>query len=117
LPTRPFDATRFLTPSPHQNRCRRPRVEKVGLTSALVEAERVADAKLRARLKVDAQLKLATTLVIHEGPQSSEAESALEKTRTLAEEANARPQLFQATWGLLGTAVRIASEQGAVVFI
>ena len=31
LPTRPFDATRFLTPSPHQNRCRRPRVEKVGL--------------------------------------------------------------------------------------
>jgi hypothetical protein len=32
LPTRPLDATRFLTPSPHQNRCRRPRVEKVGLT-------------------------------------------------------------------------------------
>jgi exopolysaccharide production protein ExoZ len=31
LPTRPFDATRFLTPSPHQNRCRGPRVEKVGL--------------------------------------------------------------------------------------
>jgi class 3 adenylate cyclase/ABC-type lipoprotein export system ATPase subunit len=76
------------------------------LTSALVEAERVADAKLRARLKVDAQLKLATTLVIHEGPQSSEAESALEKTRTLAEEANARPQLFQATWGLYLNAAR-----------
>src|SRR6266568_3343019 len=34
LPTRPFDATRFLTPSPHQNRCRRPRVEKVGLAAA-----------------------------------------------------------------------------------
>ena len=34
LPTRPFDATRFLTPSPHQNRCRRPRVEKVGLVPA-----------------------------------------------------------------------------------
>ena len=33
LPTRPFDATRFLTPSPHQNRCRRPRVEKVGLAA------------------------------------------------------------------------------------
>jgi predicted ATPase len=70
------------------------------LSSALVEADRVADAKLRARLKVDAQLKLATTLVIHKGPQSSEAESALEKAKTLAEEANAGPQLFQATWGL-----------------
>jgi hypothetical protein len=31
LPTRPFDATRFLAPSPHQNRRRRARVEKVGL--------------------------------------------------------------------------------------
>jgi hypothetical protein len=34
LPTRPFDATRFLSPSPHQNRCRRPRVEKVGLIAS-----------------------------------------------------------------------------------
>ena len=47
------------------------------LTSALVEAERVADPKLRARLKVDAQLRLGTTLVIHKGPQSSEAEIGL----------------------------------------
>ena len=31
LPTRPFDATCYVMPSPHQNRCRRPRVEKVGL--------------------------------------------------------------------------------------
>jgi hypothetical protein len=35
LPTRPFDATRFLTPSPHQNRCQRPRVEKVGVGQRL----------------------------------------------------------------------------------
>jgi hypothetical protein len=40
LPTRPFDATRFLTPSPHQNRCRRPRVEKVGLGSRPSEPRR-----------------------------------------------------------------------------
>ena len=30
----PFDTTHFLTPSPHQNRCRRARVEKVGLELA-----------------------------------------------------------------------------------
>jgi class 3 adenylate cyclase/ABC-type transport system involved in cytochrome c biogenesis ATPase subunit len=76
------------------------------LGSALAEAERVADLELRARLKVDAQLRLGTTLVIHKGPQSSEAESALEKARTLAEEANAGPQLFQATWGLYLNAAR-----------
>jgi class 3 adenylate cyclase len=76
------------------------------LTSALVEAERVADPKLRARLKVDAQLRLGTTLAIHKGPQSGEAESALEKAKTLAEEAHAGPQLFQATWGLYINAAR-----------
>src|SRR5512132_232056 len=42
LPTRPFDATRFLTPSPHQNRCRRPRVEKVGLIMARLDRSRPA---------------------------------------------------------------------------
>ena len=76
------------------------------LTSALVQAERITDPKLRARLKADAQLRLGTTLVIHKGPQSSEAESALEKARTLAEEAHAGPQLFQATWGLYLNAAR-----------
>jgi class 3 adenylate cyclase/ABC-type transport system involved in cytochrome c biogenesis ATPase subunit len=76
------------------------------LTSALVEAERVADPKLRAGLKVDAQLRLGTTLVIHKGPQSSEAESALAKAKTLAEEAHTGPQLFQATWGLYLNAAR-----------
>jgi hypothetical protein len=30
----PFDTTHFLTPSPHQNRRRRARVEKVGLGHA-----------------------------------------------------------------------------------
>ena len=29
----PFDTTHFLTPSPHQNRRRRARVEKVGLSA------------------------------------------------------------------------------------
>jgi tetratricopeptide (TPR) repeat protein len=76
------------------------------LGSALAEAERVADPELRAHLKVDAQLRLGTTLVIHKGPQSSEAEAALEKARTFAEEANAGPQLFQATWGLYLNAAR-----------
>jgi len=76
------------------------------LGSALAEAERVADPELRARLRVEAQLRLGTTLVIHKCPQSNEAESALEKARTIAEEANSGPQLFQATWGLYLNAAR-----------
>jgi class 3 adenylate cyclase/ABC-type lipoprotein export system ATPase subunit len=76
------------------------------LNSALAEAERVADPKLRARLKADAQLKLGTTIAIYKGPQSDESESALEKAWTLAKEANAGPQLFQATWGLYLNAAR-----------
>jgi hypothetical protein len=76
------------------------------LTSALAEAERVADPTLRARLKVDAQLKLGATLAIHKGPQTSEAESALQEAKALAKEANAGPQLFQATWGLYINAAR-----------
>ena len=76
------------------------------LTSALAEAERVADPKLRTRLKLDAQLRLGATLAIHKGPQTNEAAFALEQAKTLAKEANAGPQLFQATWGLYLNAAR-----------
>jgi class 3 adenylate cyclase len=76
------------------------------LDSALAEAERIPDLKLRAHLQLEAQIKLGTTLAIHKGPQTNEAASALEKARTLAEEANAGPQLFQATWGLYLNAAR-----------
>ena len=76
------------------------------LTSALVEAERVADPMLRARLKVDAQLLLGTTIAIHRGPQTREAELALQEAKALAKEVNAGPQLFQATWGLYINAAR-----------
>jgi ABC-type lipoprotein export system ATPase subunit len=76
------------------------------LTSALAEAERVADPKLRTHLKLDAQLRLGATLAIHKGPQTSEAGSALQEAKALAKEANAGPQLFQATWGLYLNAAR-----------
>src|SRR3954447_16225652 len=76
------------------------------LDSALAEAERIPDLKLRAHLQLEAQIKLGTTLAIHKGPQTNEAASALEKARTLAEEANAGPQLFQATRGLYLNAAR-----------
>jgi class 3 adenylate cyclase len=76
------------------------------LGAALTEAERVGDPQIRARLKVDAQLKLGTTLALHKGPQSNEAESALEQAWSLAKEANAGPQMFQATWGLYLNAAR-----------
>lgn len=76
------------------------------LTSALVEADRVADPKQRARLKADAQLLLGTTIAIHRGPQTGEAESALQEAKALAKEVSAGPQLFQATWGLYINAAR-----------
>ena len=76
------------------------------LDAALAEAERIPDLKLRAHLKLETQLKLGTTLAIHKGPQTNEAASALEMARMLAEEANAGPQLFQATWGLYLNAAR-----------
>jgi class 3 adenylate cyclase/ABC-type lipoprotein export system ATPase subunit len=76
------------------------------LSSALAEAERVADSKLRTHLKLEAQLRLGATLVLHTGPQSSEAELALEEARTLAKTVSAGPQLFQATWGLYLNAAR-----------
>lgn len=76
------------------------------LSSALAETERIADPELRKHLKLDAQLRLGATLVLHKGPQTREAESALEEARALAEEINAGPQLFQATWGLYLNAAR-----------
>jgi class 3 adenylate cyclase len=76
------------------------------LDSALAEAERIADLKLRTQLKLETQLKLGTTIAIHKGPQTNEAAAALEKARTLAAEAGAGPQLFQATWGLYLNAAR-----------
>jgi hypothetical protein len=76
------------------------------LSSALAETERIADPELRKHLKLDAQLQLGATLVLHKGPQTSEAESALEEARALAKEINAGPQLFQATWGLYLNAAR-----------
>jgi class 3 adenylate cyclase/ABC-type lipoprotein export system ATPase subunit len=76
------------------------------LSSALGEAERVVDTRLGTRLKLDAQLRLGATLAIHKGPQTNEAAATFEKAKTLAEEANAGPQLFQATWGLYINAAR-----------
>jgi class 3 adenylate cyclase/ABC-type lipoprotein export system ATPase subunit len=76
------------------------------LGSALAEAARVADPQLRARLKLDAQLRLGATLVHQKGAQTAEAESALEEARALAREVDAGPQLFQATWGLYLNAAR-----------
>jgi len=76
------------------------------LSSALAEAERVVDPARRTHLKLEAQLRLGATLVLHKGPQSSEAELALEEARTLAATVNAGPQLFQATWGLYLNAAR-----------
>jgi class 3 adenylate cyclase len=76
------------------------------LGSALAEAERVVDPARRAYLKLEAQLRLGTTLALHKSPQSSEAELALEEARTLATAVSALPQLFQATWGLYINAAR-----------
>ena len=76
------------------------------LSSALAEAERVADPAQRTHLKLEAQLRLGATLALHKGPQSSEAELALEEARTLATTVSAGPQLFQATWGLYLNAAR-----------
>ena len=76
------------------------------LSSALAEAERVSDPAQRTHLKLEAQLRLGTTLALQKGPQSREAELALEEARTLATAVSARPQLFQATWGLYINAAR-----------
>ena len=76
------------------------------LNSALAEAERVPDAALRARLKLDAQLDLGAMLVIHTGATSDEAKAAMAEAYRLAGEIDAGPQLFQATWGLYLNAAR-----------
>jgi class 3 adenylate cyclase len=76
------------------------------LSSALAEAERVADLAQRTHLKLEAQLRLGATLALHKGPQSSETELALGEARTLATMISAGPQLFQATWGLYLNAAR-----------
>jgi len=76
------------------------------LDFALREAEQIADPVLRASLKLDAQLKLGAAVVFQKGPQSSEAEAALAEAHRLAKEANAGPQLFQATWGMFLNAAR-----------
>ncbi len=81
--------------------------EAVGaLESALAEAERIPDPALQLGLKLDAQLKLATTVVHQKSPASNEAASALAEALRLAQQAKAGPQLFQATWGLFLNAAR-----------
>jgi hypothetical protein len=69
------------------------------LTSALEEAERITDAELRLRLKLEAQSQLSAVHVIHDGPASAAAESSLEKAYALAQQAQSGPKLFQAVWG------------------
>jgi hypothetical protein len=76
------------------------------LESAVAEAGRIPDPARRVRLQADAQLKLGTALAIYRGPQTSQAETALEEARRLAEEAGAGPQMFQATLGLYINAAR-----------
>jgi class 3 adenylate cyclase/ABC-type transport system involved in cytochrome c biogenesis ATPase subunit len=82
-------------------------VESVNaLNFALRDAERIADPALRASLKLEAQLKLGRSLVFQKGPQSNEAELAFTEAQRLANETNAKPQLFQAVWGLYVNAGR-----------
>jgi class 3 adenylate cyclase/ABC-type lipoprotein export system ATPase subunit len=70
------------------------------LKLALAEAERVGNAATALRLKLDAQLRLSATLVIQKGPKNAEAVEALQAAADHARRVNARPQLFQAMWGL-----------------
>lgn len=76
------------------------------LDAALVEAGRIADADSRARLELDAHLKLGATLVHQKGAQSGEVEAALQNAYRLAKELDDGPRLFQATWGLYLNAAR-----------
>jgi len=73
---------------------------------ALTEANLVTDPERRARLRLDAQMKLGVAAVFLNGPQSSEAGEALAEAHRLAKEANAGPELFQSTWGLYLNAAR-----------
>jgi class 3 adenylate cyclase len=86
------------------------------LNSAVAEADRVAGAELSTRLRLDAKLRLSATLVIQKGPQDAEAVAALQTAAALAKEANARPQLFQATWGLYINEARNRRYDRAEIF-
>lgn len=70
------------------------------LTSALDEAERIAEPSVRMRLTLEAQSRLSAVHVIHDGPASAVAEKSLEKAYSLARQAQSGPKLFQAVWGL-----------------
>ena len=70
------------------------------LTSALGEAERIADPSVQMRLTLEAQSRLSAVHVIHDGPASAVAETSLEKAYALARQAQSGPKLFQAVWGL-----------------
>ncbi|MEO5844076.1 MAG: adenylate/guanylate cyclase domain-containing protein [Caldimonas sp.] len=74
--------------------------------AALGEAGRIADPDKRARLELDAHLKLSATLVHQKGAASNEVEPAHQEAYRLAKQLNAGPQLFQATWGLYVNAAR-----------
>ena len=76
------------------------------LNSALAEAERVQDAALRTRLKLDAQLDLGAMLVIHTGATNEATRAAMAEAYRLAREIDAGAQLFQAAWGLYLNAAR-----------
>jgi class 3 adenylate cyclase len=76
------------------------------LNAALAEAERIPDAALRVRQVLEVQLKLGATFAHSIGPQSDEAEAALQRAHAIAGEIDAGPQLFQATWGLYINAAR-----------
>lgn len=75
------------------------------LDAALGEARRVEE-PLRARLQLAAQLKLGATVALQKGPTSGEAERVLLEAHRLAAELKARPELFQASWGLYINAAR-----------
>lgn len=76
------------------------------LNAALAEAERIPDAAPRERQVLEIQLKLGATIANRSGPQSDEAEAALNRAHGIAERIDAKPQLFQATWGLYLNAAR-----------
>jgi hypothetical protein len=74
------------------------------LSSALAEAERIADATTQMRCALEVQLRLGAAFVIQDGPLSAQAVSALGQAYALAKRVAAEPQLFQATWGLYSNA-------------
>jgi hypothetical protein len=70
------------------------------LGSALAEAERIGDLRKRIRATMEVQLRLGAEFNIQSGPLNAEALAALERAYSLAKEIDAKPQLFQAAWGL-----------------